>query len=110
MRTFTDWTDFTIGHWCSQVQILLVEKDFESRCRRLTACFSMPGMTVNNAKPHQRLTVRVFTFISSLLKPAQSSLYLLLVRNCKISKRFHGAALKYKLKYVRKNVKQKCKT
>jgi hypothetical protein len=48
MKTFTDWTDFTASRWCSQAQILLIEKDFFKSCvcRRLTACLSKPDMTV----------------------------------------------------------------
>jgi hypothetical protein len=45
MKTFFDCIDFTVSRWFSQAQILLVEKDFESRCRRLTACFSKLDMT-----------------------------------------------------------------
>ncbi len=46
------------------------------------------------AKSMFRLTERIFTFITGLLKPGISSLYPVSVRFCIISKRFHRSSFK----------------
>jgi hypothetical protein len=60
-----------------------------AKLQKANSVFPQARMTVENLNLHQRLTERVFTFITGLLKFAESSLYQVSDRIYIISKHFH---------------------